>query len=458
MDSKCKYENSTKEDLLKELKEKDNEIWRLKQELIEAKNGRKLIMPTAVKRDENPSEFIFPSTSSRLSKEEIARYSRQLILPEIGPEGQKRLSKSSVLVVGCGGLGCPSAIYLAAAGVGCIGLVDYDVVEVSNLHRQVLHTEARIGVSKAVSLSTAIQDLNGHVRVVTHIEALTTATALDIMKEYDIVLDCTDNVATRYLLNDACVFLEKPLVSGSALRFEGQLTVYHYDGGPCYRCLYPKPPLPETVTNCSDGGVLGAVPGLIGCLQAVEAVKVICQVGSPFSERMMIYDGLSGRFHVVKLRKRSKNCNVCGEAPSITKLINYEQFCGAAATDKEGTIGLLSPDQRMNVEEYKQMLDSKVPHVLIDVRTSVETEICSLPNFVNIPIKDIMKDSSISTLKTLQDQNGPMQFICICRRGNDSQIAVQKLEGVLGEGAQIKDIKGGLHAWAQKIDQDFPVY
>ena len=390
---------------------------------------------------------------------QVARYSRQLILPEFGPGGQRKLLAASVLIVGCGGLGCPAAIYLAAAGVGRLGLVDYDSVELSNLHRQVLHTEKRVGMSKALSIAQSIKALNSQLDVVPYEISFTSSVALEVVRQYDIVLDCTDNVATRYLLNDACVLADKPLVSGSALRFEGQLTVYHHQGGPCFRCIHPKPPPPETVTNCSDGGVLGMVPGVIGCMQALEAVKIISNLGTSLAQRLLLYDGLQGTFHTVKLRGMKNTCEVCGEAPTIKHLIDYEQFCGAAATDKDKGLTLLDSNKRVTVEEYKALVEASKPHILIDVRLPVELQICSLPNCINIPLKDIYKAESVDVIQKKLSDLGTKSVFCVCRRGNNSQEAVRQLESSLVQlECEVKDIVGGLTAWAHKIDNSMPVY
>lgn len=402
---------------------------------------------------------ILPKTKTPLSKAEVARYSRQLILPELGPQRQRKLGAASALIVGCGGLGCPAAIYMAAAGVGRLGLIDYDAVEVSNLHRQISHSEGRVGISKSASLAFSVQELNSLVEVIPYEIALTSDVAMQVISKYDLVLDCTDNVATRYLLNDACVMANKPLVSGSALRFEGQLTIYHFEGGPCYRCIHPKPPPPETVTNCSDGGVLGVVPGVIGCMQALEAIKIICSLGSTLSQRLLLFDGLQGAFRTVKLRGSRNSCEVCGDTPKIVKLIDYEQFCGAAATDKDKNMMLLKKDERVTVEEYKAILETNLPHILIDVRLPVELEICALPNCINIPLKQLSSIESIALIEEKLLDLETKRVYCVCRRGNDSQLAVQQLQCALNNHEiQIQDIIGGLTAWAHKIDSTFPVY
>lgn len=293
-----------------------------------------------------------PRVKSALSNEEIMRYSRQLLLPELGVQGQLNLSKTSVLIVGCGGLGCPVAQYLAAAGVGRLGLLDYDEVELSNLHRQVLHGEEDQGQAKALSAARAVKRLNSAVECVPYHLQLSPENALQLIQQYDIVADCSDNVPTRYLVNDACVLSGKPLVSASALRMEGQLTVYNYCGGPCYRCLYPVPPPPETVTNCSDGGVLGVVPGIMGCLQALEVLKIASGRGSSCGQQLMMFDAQDARFRSIKLRPKQAGCAVCGQTPTVTQLLDYEAFCGSAATDKCRRLRLLSRDQRISVQVH----------------------------------------------------------------------------------------------------------
>ncbi|XP_067031765.1 adenylyltransferase and sulfurtransferase MOCS3-like isoform X1 [Acropora muricata] len=436
-----------------------------------------------------------PQLKERLCNKEILRYSRQLILPEIGVKGQIKLCNTSVLIVGAGGLGCPSAQYLAAAGVGCIGIVDYDTVEVSNLHRQVLHTEDRVNISKAESMKLQLNHLNSSVKCIPYCTQLSSTNALEIIEKYDVVLDATDNVATRYLLNDACVLAGKPLVSGSALRFEGQLNVYNYENGPCYRCLFPNPPPPESVGNCSDSGVLGPVPGIIGTLQALEAIKIAIGLKSSFCQKMLVYDALDGRFLTIKLRPKQQGCCVCGDNPTINKLQDYELFCGASATDKSPSLTLLSRQQRISVQEYKDILDQCCDHVLLDVREPVELEICSLPKSLNIPLRILHKPENQGLLKeainhlTEKENNSkPVNVYVLCKQGNDSQKAVKILRDTFcrnftkpsssREGSHessskqetpdssktfvcdvvIKDIAGGLHAWAKFIDKGFPVY
>lgn len=400
------------------------------------------------------------SPKQNLTHGEIARYSRQLILPELGVTGQLLLKGAQVLIVGCGGLGCPAAVYLAAAGIGTIGLLDYDTIDLSNLHRQVLHTEARVNVSKVDSILLSVKALNSNVNIRTHNVVLNSSTAIEIIKQYDVVLDCTDNVATRYLLNDSCVLSGKPLVSGAALRWEGQLTVYNYNDGPCYRCLFPSPPPPETVTNCSDGGVMGVIPGIIGSMQALETIKIIANIGLPMSCSMLLYDGFRSNVRKVKIRPKQKNCSICGETPSITELVDYEEFCGANATDKDEGLTLLQENHRVTVELVNKMLEENEPHVLVDVRMPVELEICSLgSSALNIPLKQISKPENLATIRTSLADKAANTIICVCRRGNDSQLAVRALaEAFKDEDVVIKDVVGGLTAWAKRIDCTMPIY
>jgi len=407
---------------------------------------------------------------NRLDNSDTARYSRQLILPEFGVRGQLALRDAKVLVVGCGGLGCPVAIYLAGAGIGRIGLVDHDVVELNNLHRQVQHTElsANQGVYKAASLADSCARLNSRVVCDTHCVVLNSSNALEIINQYDVIVDATDNVATRYLLNDACVLAGRPLVSGSALRFEGQLTVYNYKESPCYRCLFPTPPPPNMVTNCSDGGVFGPVVGVIGSLQAMEVLKIVAGIGESYAGRLMLYDGLEGSIRTVRLRSKRKGCEVCGDLPSVTHLIDYEGFCGASATDKNSDINILSKSERISAMEYANIVRHDTPHFLVDVRSPVELEICQLPSTThNVPMSEFDKlDGHAMLLNkfksevTSQISNDHQTTIfVVCRRGNDSQIAVEKLRLLFADfPVQIKDIRGGLYAWAYHVDTNFPKY
>ncbi|XP_041469344.1 adenylyltransferase and sulfurtransferase MOCS3-like [Lytechinus variegatus] len=422
------------------------------------------------KTEHDSSNGMFAEKSSNISNLDnasIKRYSRQLILPELGVKGQLQITNSSALIIGAGGLGCPAAVYLAAAGIGRLGVVDYDEVELSNLHRQILHTEQKVGWSKSESIKSSVKNLNSSVQCQAYQVQLDRGNAMDIIRQYDMVLDCTDNVATRYLLNDACVLSGKPLISGSALRFEGQLTVYNHEGGPCYRCLYPKPPPAETVTNCSEGGVLGVVPGIIGCIQALEAIKLAAGIGTSYSQKLLVFDGLDGTYRTIKLRPKKPTCVVCGDNPSVTQLIDYEEFCGASATDKCITLHLLEPKDRLSPRTLASKLLSQdsSSRVLLDCRPEIEFEICRLPDSINVPIDDIESEKGIPRLKEIisnqlvnQHENSFPVYV-VCRRGNDSQKVVLKLRKELDSlPVTVKDVCGGLTAWANQVDPDFPQY
>ncbi|XP_029449959.1 adenylyltransferase and sulfurtransferase MOCS3 isoform X2 [Rhinatrema bivittatum] len=405
-----------------------------------------------------------------LTNRAILRYSRQLVLPELGVKGQLNLSKSSVLIVGCGGLGCPLAQYLAAAGIGRLGLLDYDVVEVSNLHRQVLHGEDRQGMAKSLSAATTLKQLNSEVEYICYNMTLNPEVALELIRQYDIIADCSDNVPTRYLVSDACVLTGKPLVSASALRMEGQLTIFNYHGSPCYRCLFPVPPPLETVTNCADSGVLGIVPGIMGCLQALEVLKIASGMGTSFSQFMLMFDALEGRFRNIRLRPKNNNCAVCGTNPTVRVLQDYEAFCGSSASDKCRTLHLLSKEERISAPEYKKILDEQVPHLLIDVRPQVEVDICRLPHSVHIPLCKLERknldclnhlDKKILEGKLITAEEMSFPVYVICKLGNDSQKAVKILQELSGKELDLilaKDITGGLMAWSNKVDPTFPQY
>ncbi|XP_063704328.1 adenylyltransferase and sulfurtransferase MOCS3 [Culicoides brevitarsis] len=394
--------------------------------------------------------------TDKLTNDEIARYSRQIILPNFGVKGQLKLKNASVLIVGAGGLGCPSAQHLVGAGIGHIGIVDYDSVEITNLHRQLMHSEEMIGVPKVESLKKSLLKLNSNTKITTFNTQLDSKNACQIISDFDIVLDCTDNVATRYLLNDACVMLKKPLVSGSALQFEGQLTVYNFNGSPCYRCVFPKPPPPNAVTNCGDGGVFATVTGVIGTMQAMEATKIIQGYDNVLAGKLLIYDALETTFRNVKLRGKKNNCDVCGENPSIKELIDYEQFCGMKATDKDSHLSILDSNERVTVEEFNAKYCEN-DHLLIDVRSKNEFEICQLPHSINVPIKEILDDRKTEDIKKIIDKAQKNPIFVVCRRGNDSQLAVQRLSKIFPD-LTFKDINGGLHAWSRNIDPKFPMY
>lgn len=416
-----------------------------------------------------------------LTNEEISRYSRQIILPQVGVKGQLALKGASVLIVGAGGLGtiskisclvviinqififsgCPSAQYLCGAGIGHIGIVDYDIVEINNIHRQILHTEHSLGQSKVVSAKAALQKLNSNLKVSTHQILLNSENALDVIKKYDVVLDATDNVATRYLLNDACVLLKKPLVSGSALQLEGQLTVYSYLNGPCYRCLFPIPPLASTVSNCGDAGVIGAITGIIGALQALEAIKIILNLPNCLNGRLLLFDGSATTFRSIKLRNKRDDCDVCSKNPKITKLIDYEQFCGMQASDKDMKLNILPASKRIGVIEYQEIMAQDLKHLLLDVRSVHEFEICQLQKSMNVPIKKFTNDKQYKEqlIENILEEKLPVYVVC--RRGNDSQVVAQALIDEFNARSidtEVKDIVGGLHAWTALIDSNFPIY
>ncbi|KAJ1963081.1 hypothetical protein H4R35_007286, partial [Dimargaris xerosporica] len=381
----------------------------------------------------------------QLSNHDIARYSRHLLLPEIGVQGQLKLRNAAVLVVGAGGLGSPCILYLAAMGVGKLGVVDHDVVEISNLQRQIIHTEAggRRQITKAESARQTAAALNSQCALQAYTCLLDSDNALDILADYDVVVDATDNVPTRYLINDACVLLNKPLVSASAIRLEGQLTVYHYHNSPCYRCLFPTPPPPETVTNCSDGGVLGVVPGVLGTLQALETIKVLTGQKALESPTLLLFSAFGSlSFRSVKLRSRKDSCAVCGTNPTITRLQDYPRFCGSQPIDAPLSLTVLPVDQRITCQAYQALCtQGGSPHLLLDVRDKVQYDICRLPNAVNIPWQHLKRN--LEQLAQLTTTEQPIYVVC--RLGNDSQLAVEWLRD---QGfTQAKDIIGGLRQW-----------
>lgn len=392
-----------------------------------------------------------------LSSEAIARFSRQLLLPGFEAIGQKALSEASAAIIGAGGLGCPVGMYLAAAGIGRIGIVDFDTVESSNLHRQILHTEESVGTSKAISAVNRLMSLNSSCKYDAINVLLTSKNAMEILNPYDVLIDTSDNMATRYLLNDVAVLLNKPLVSGCALRWEGQLTVYHYPEDlqcPCYRCIFPIPPDPSMVINCNDGGILGPVVGVIGSMQALEVIRVI--LGKPnFVGKMLLFDADNGRFQTIQLRKRQINCEACGNIPKIPPLLDYAKFCQSNAIDKAiSQPSILDSSYRLEPQEYANMIKNGTDHILIDVRDKNQFCICSLPNAHNIPLNELTPDH-VNNLC----ENESIPVIIMCRRGNASQKAVLKLKGYPSMNERyIKDIKGGMEEWKKQVDSNFPIY
>ncbi|MCS7088339.1 MAG: molybdopterin-synthase adenylyltransferase MoeB [Thermoflexales bacterium] len=387
------------------------------------------------------------NVASALSDAEIRRYSRHLILPEIGIEGQRKLKQARVLIVGVGGLGSPAALYLAAAGVGRLGLVDFDVVDESNLQRQVLYGQRNVGKPKLQSAAERLRDLNPHVEIITYETPLTSANALDIMREYDVVLDGADNFPTRYLVNDACVLLGKPNVHGSIFRFDGQASVFWAARGPCYRCVFPEPPPPGLVPSCAEGGVLGVLPGVIGVIQATEAVKIITGIGEPLIGRLLLYDALEMSFRELKLRK-DPNCPICGANPTITALIDYEAFCGVPAHTSPPPKAV----PEITVQELKQRLDEGLERtntLLLDVREPYEWAIARLPGARLIP-KDKVKEH-------LHELSQADEILVYCRSGARSADVVRFLIEDIGF-RKVRNVKGGLLAWAREVDPSTPVY
>ena len=379
-----------------------------------------------------------------LSNEEVARYSRHLIMPEVGMDGQLKLKAASVLCIGAGGLGSPVAMYLAAAGVGRIGIVDFDVVEHSNLQRQVIHTTPDVGRPKLDSARDRLNALNPEVEVETHDVALSSENALELLVGYDIIVDGTDNFPTRYLVNDACVILGKPNVYGSIFRFEGQASVFATKDGPCYRCLYPEPPPPGLVPSCAEGGVLGILPGVIGTIQATETVKLIIGVGEPLVNRFMIYDALRMRFRELKLR-RDPECPVCGDNPTVTELIDYEQFCGItpAVSAAEPTAGV-----EITVKELKTRLDRADGVFILDVREPQEFQICQIPSSTLIPLGDLPD--------RLVELDGRDDMVVHCKSGARSAKAVKLLHKA--GFVKAKNLRGGILAWIDEVDPSLPKY
>jgi sulfur-carrier protein adenylyltransferase/sulfurtransferase len=379
-----------------------------------------------------------------LTRDEILRYSRHLLIPEVGLAGQRKLKGSSALIIGTGGLGSPVALYLAAAGIGRIGLVDYDVVDSSNLQRQVIHGTATIGKLKVESARDRMLDLNPDIEVEIYNEPYTSENALRIAKDYDILLDGTDNFPTRYLTNDVAVFLGKPNVYASIYRFDGQVSVFYAKEGPCYRCLFPEPPPPGLVPSCAEGGVLGVLPGTIGTIQATEALKVLLGIGEPLIGKLLLYNALDMSFDFVKLKK-NPNCRVCGSDADIKELIDYEEFCGAPSHDHdEGSAGagwdITAPELASRLKQnHLKLLDVREPH---------ELAISAIPNAVNIPLGTLA--ARLSELDSAED------MVVFCKAGTRSTRALELL--VSAGFKKVKNLKGGINAWAKEVDSSLPIY
>jgi sulfur-carrier protein adenylyltransferase/sulfurtransferase len=384
-----------------------------------------------------------PNGAVELSNEEIARYSRHLIMPEVALDGQKKLKQARVLTIGAGGLGAPLAMYLAAAGVGTLGVVDFDVVDESNLQRQIIHGTSDVGRPKMESARDRITDINPNVNVEGFEEPLSSENALDIFKDFDVIVDGTDNFPTRYLVNDACVLSGKPNVYGSIFRFEGQASVFYAEEGPCYRCLYPEPPPPGLVPSCAEGGVLGILPGAIGTIQATETVKLILGIGESLIGRLLLYDALGMNFREMKLRK-DPNCPICGQNPTVTELIDYQEFCGipqAQAAEQENGV------PEITVEELKQKLDNGDNVNVLDVREPHEYEVANIGAKL-IPLGELPE----RLVELDQDEN----FAIHCKTGGRSARAVQLLQRA---GFQnVYNVKGGINAWSEEIDPSVPKY
>ncbi len=383
-----------------------------------------------------------------LSQQEYTRYARHLSLPEVGVEGQERLKAASVLLVGAGGLGSPLAMYLAAAGVGCLGLVDFDKVEASNLQRQIIHGTKDIGRSKIVSAAETITDINPHVKIQCHETAFTSDNALAIAAPYQLIIDGTDNFPTRYLVNDVSVLLGKPNCYGSIYRFEGQASVFGYRDGPCYRCLYPEPPPPGAVPSCAEGGVLGVLPGVIGMIQAIEAIKIILGKGDTLSGRLLLVDALAMKFREMRVKK-DPACPVCGDDPSITEPIDYQQFCGfstaTASADAEDRPAQSPWD--IDPRDLKARIDSGDDFTLVDVREPHEFQICNLDGRL-IPLGELQQRH--------QELDRDAEIIVHCKLGGRSAKAVKLLRDLGFE--NVSNLRGGITAWSDEIDPSVPTY
>ncbi len=374
-----------------------------------------------------------------LTQEEVSRYSRHLIMPEVGVEGQEKLKAAKVLLIGTGGLGAPVAMYLAAAGVGTIGLVDFDVVDVSNLQRQVIHGTKDIGKKKIDSAEETMRDINPLVKIIKHDVALTSENALAIMGDYDIIADGTDNFPTRFLINDACVILNKPNVYASIFRFEGQATIFAAEGGPCYRCLYPEPPPPGLVPSCAEGGVLGILPGVVGLIQATEVVKLILGAGEPLIGRLMLYDALAMRFRELKLRKNPE----CVCATGDMKLIDYDHFCGIVKQPEPPPLV-----NEIGPKEVKAMIDERKDFILIDVREPHEFQIGRIPTSNLIPLGELPK--------RISDLDPNAQYVLHCKMGGRSAKGCDVLRAAGFK--RVLNMTGGITAWSEQVDPTVPKY
>src|SRR5258708_14759208 len=404
------------------------------------------IVPSVAGGSGSASSTLTPLTP--LTNEEVQRYSRHLIIPEVGVEGQQRLKNARVVCIGTGGLGSPASLYLAAAGVGTLGLVDFDVVDVSNLQRQILYSSADVGRRKVEAAASRLTSLNPEVRVVTHEAPLSSANALDILRDYDVVVDGADNFPTRYLVNDACVLLGKPNAYGSIFRFDGQASVFATKGGPCYRFLYPEPPPPGLVPSCAEGGVLGVLPGIIGTIQATEAIKLILGIGNTLAGRLLLLDALSMEFRTMKLR-RDPACPVCGDHPTVTSLIDYQHFCGIPAAAAVAASAPAVPE--ISVDSLKAAIDRRDPLWILDVREPREFEICRLPGSTLIPLGDLPK-----RLAEIPRGADAPDIVVHCKMGGPSAKAGALLrdQGI----THAPNLTRGILAWIERADPTLPKY
>jgi adenylyltransferase/sulfurtransferase len=433
----------------------DEDIRYLQKEQTPVKAGDTLsIIPSVAGGSEKAEKGYGPSSATavaepalpELTNDEVKRYSRHLIMPEVGVDGQRKLKASKVLCIGAGGLGSPVAMYLAAAGVGTLGIVDFDVVDFSNLHRQILHGTSDVGRSKLASAKDKLTAINPEVKIVLHEVALSSQNALELFAPYDVIVDGTDNFPTRYLVNDACVLLGKPNAYGSIFRFEGQASVFATKDGPCYRCLYPEPPPPGLVPSCAEGGVLGVLPGMVGMIQATEAIKLILGVGEPLIGRFLIYDALRMRFRELKLRK-DPDCPVCGTHPTVTALIDYEQFCGIPAAVPESTT-VADHATEITAVELKRRLDRGDALKIVDVREPNEYQINRIGGSVLIPLGDVPK--------RYNELDPEDEIVVQCKMGGRSAKAADFLRSVGFK--RVLNLKGGILEWIDKVDPTQPKY
>ncbi len=385
------------------------------------------------------------SPAGVLSHDEIMRYSRHLLMPEVGLEGQQRLKAASVLIIGTGGLGSPVSMYLAAAGIGRIGLVDYDTVDYTNLQRQIVHGTSSLGDRKVKSARHRLLDINPDIQVEIFDEPFTSDNAFRIAESYDLIIDGTDNFPTRYLVNDVCVLTGKPNVYGSIFRFEGQVSVFWAERGPCYRCLFPEPPPPGLIPSCAEGGVFGVLPGTIGTLQATEAIKLLLDIGEPMIGTLLLYDALDMRFDQVRLKK-NPHCKVCSSEAVITELIDYEAFCGVPGHDHEE--GRLQADMEISASELAEQLKNSEPVRLIDVREPHELHISAIPQAELIPLG--------SLASRMHELDSAEAFVLMCKSGTRSARALELLAGAGFR--KLKNLRGGINAWATEVDQSLPTY